>query len=603
MPYKPIGDYGLIGNMHSCALVGNDGSINWCCLPRFDSPSIFAAILDDNKGGRFSIKPRGKFTIDQAYIPDTNVLKTTFDNDSGSIELIDFMPLYKVGGGRLSRLHQIMRIVICTRGVVTFNVLFEPRMDYARGDTNIRCFKHGVVASHSDEKVVLASDVPFEIDGGRASGQHVIKSGQRVNIMLVHGSSRPMQTRFYKPEEKLTRTVDYWRGKVAKLNIESPWHENIMRSYLALHLLVYSPTGAIIAAPTTSLPEEIGGQRNWDYRYAWLRDASLTLDAFSHLGHRDEGAAFMGWLLSVCDKCGGKAQILYDIDFNDPLDEKTLNHLSGYRDSRPVRIGNGAYTQLQLDVFGEVLEAAHNYVQIGGYVSHKTWRLLESFVDAACTMWHLPDSGIWEVRGGPFHFTHSKMMCWVAANRGIKIAKQLGYKNRVHEWEENEQEIREDILKRGWNESKQAFTQHYDTQALDASILLMPLLGFLPVSDERVKSTVDCVMRELIVNGLVRRYNTSETDDGLAGSEGAFLWCSFWLVRVLLKLDRFDEAKALYERLIGYSNHLGLLSEMVDPASGQMLGNFPQALSHLGIITAGLELTRIGSERALGGDR
>jgi GH15 family glucan-1,4-alpha-glucosidase len=355
--------------------------------------------------------------------------------------------------------------------------------------------------------------------------------------------------------------------------------------------MVYSPTGAIVAARTTSLPEEIGGERNWDYRYTWLRDASLTINAFAHLGHREEANEFMNWLLTVCGKCGPRAQILYDIDFEDPLEETVLGHLEGYRNSRPVRVGNGAYQQRQLDVYGEVLEAAYNYLNIGGHISRRSWRLLRGFVEAACTLWQSPDSGIWEVRGGPYHFVHSKVMCWVAVDRGIKIAERLGHRKNLKYWGEVAEKIRDDILKRGWNSKRGAFTQHYETEALDASNLLIPLFGFLPVSDERVKSTIDRTVAELGWNGLLRRYRTDQTDDGLKGSEGAFLWCAFWLVRNLLRLERLHEATDLYNRLLSYGNHLGLLSEMVDPTSGEALGNFPQALTHLAVIITGMEMT------------
>jgi len=305
----------------------------------------------------------------------------------------------------------------------------------------------------------------------------------------------------------------------------------------------------------------------------------------------------MKWLLKVCGKCGSKAQILYDIDSNDPLDEQLLGHLKGYRDSRPVRVGNGAYQQRQLDVFGEVLEAAYNHLSIGGRITRRAWELLKSFVNAACELWQLPDSGIWEVRGGPYHFVHSKLMCWVAVDRGIKIGEKLGHKKNLEHWRRTAQEIRHDILTRGWNSKRQAFTQHYDTPALDASNLLMSLFGFLPVSDERIMSTIERTAAELNHNGLLRRYIPEETDDGLSGSEGAFLWCSFWLIRNLIRLGRLEEAITLYQRLLGYSNHLSLFSEMTDPTSGEALGNFPQALTHLAVIITGLELTQAIQEK------
>ncbi|MFC1848280.1 glycoside hydrolase family 15 protein, partial [Chloroflexota bacterium] len=408
---------------------------------------------------------------------------------------------------------------------------------------------------------------------------------------LRYGSGQPQHPGRYHSARKLERTTAYWQRKAESCVFTGPWRDAIVRSYLALHLLVYSPTGAIVAAPTTSLPEHIGGERNWDYRYTWLRDASLTLTAFFRLGHADEATGFMNWLLSVCDKCGPKAQILYDIDFLDPLDEQELDHLRGYRDSRPVRIGNGAYQQRQLDVFGEILEAAYRYLDIGGHITRRAWGLLESFVDAACLLWKWPDQGIWEIRGGPYHFVHSKFMCWVAVDRGIKMGERLGHRKNIRRWRETADETRSDILEKGWNGEKKAFTQHYDTTALDSSNLLMNFFDFLPVSDERMRSTIERTVEELSWNGLLRRYNTDETDDGLSGTEGAFLWCSFWLVRSLIRMDRLDEAVALYERLVGYSNHLGLLPEMVDPATGEALGNFPQALTHLGIIITGIELT------------
>jgi GH15 family glucan-1,4-alpha-glucosidase len=305
----------------------------------------------------------------------------------------------------------------------------------------------------------------------------------------------------------------------------------------------------------------------------------------------------MKWLLNVCDRCGPKAQILYDIDFKDPLIEQLLDHLKGYRNSCPVRTGNDAYQQRQLDVFGEVLEAAYTYVTIGGLISRRSWKLLESFVDAACDLWHYPDSGIWEVRGSPQHFVHSKLMCWVAIDRGVKMAERLGYSSDIVKWRKAAQEVRDDLLARGWNAQRQAFTQHYDTSALDASNLLMPLFGFLPVSDPRVTSTIERTIEELGHNGFLRRYRTYETDDGLAGSEGAFLWCSFWLVRNMLRMGKLDDAVALYQRLLRCSNHVGLFSEMVDPASGEALGNFPQALTHLAVMTAGLELTQAVQDR------
>lgn len=597
MGYKPISDYGIIGNMLSAALVGTDGSIDWCCLPRFDSSSVFAAILDDEKGGRFHIKPPVPYESYQAYLTHTNILQTTFKTEAGTATVTDFMPCYRTSRRRLTQFHEIHRRVDCTDGQVALEVVFEPRLNYARTGTLLSTSKYGVTASGGSETLALSSMIPFTVRGGRAVGQFTLQPGQRAEFILRYGSDRPLAPGVYGSAGKLKRTRDYWQQLAEACICSGSWREAIVRSYLTLHLLVYAPTGAIIAAPTTSLPEQIGGERNWDYRFTWLRDACLTINAFARLGHKEEAIGFMKWLVTVCGKCGAKAQILYDMDFEDPLNEQELGHLRGYRDSRPVRIGNDAYRQFQLDVFGEVLEAAYSYIDIGGRITRRTWGLLESFANAACENWQLPDSGIWEVRSGPYHFVHSKLMCWVAVDRGIKIAERLGYRKNLGRWQKTAREIRDDILARGWNPERGAFTQHYDTPALDASNLLVPLFDFLPISDKRVTSTIEHIVEELSWNGLLRRYKTDETDDGLRGTEGAFLWCSFWLVRSRLRQGKLEDATALYERLLGYSNHLSLFSEMVVPDSGEALGNFPQALTHLAVIITGLELTRAIEEK------
>ena len=592
MAYKGIGEYGLIGNSYTAALVSNDGSIDWCCLPRFDSPSTFAAILDDEKGGKFHIKPRTSFESQQSYLPDTNILQTTFRTDTGTVTVIDFMPCYRTSRHKLTKFDEIHRLVDCTVGQVPLEVVFEPRLDYARDNALIETYKNGVTARGRSDKLALSSTIPFTSDGGKAIGSFTLKQGESAQFILRYDTDQPKSPGIYGSRRKLERTTAYWKEKAEGCVFSGPLREMMVRSYLTLHLMVYAPTGAIIAAPTTSLPEEIGGERNWDYRYAWLRDASLTLNALFYLGHIEEALGFFNWLVTLCAKCGAKAQTLYDIDYEHPVQEQILDHLKGYRNSQPVRIGNAAYAQLQLDVFGEVLEAAYNYLDMGGYISRRTWESLESFVDAACESWQLPDNGIWEIRGGPYHFTHSKLMCWVAVDRGIKIAEELGFGENIKRWQDVAKDIRADILARGWNPEKRAFTQHYDTTALDASNLLMPLYGFLPITDERISSTIERTIEELGHNGLLRRYRTDKTDDGLSGSEGEFLWCSFWLVRNLLRMGKLEDATALYEKLLGYGNHLGLFPEMVDSVSGEARGNFPQALTHLAVITTGIELIR-----------
>ena len=593
MAYKAIGEYGIIGNSHTAALVSIDGSIDWCCLPRFDSPSVFAAILDDEKGGKFHIRPQIPFQSHQAYLTNTTILQTTFETETGTVTVTDFMPCYQNSQHRLTQFHEIHRLVDCTKGQVALEVIFEPRLNYARSDFLMSASKYGIAVRGGTETLTLSSTIPLATYGDSAIGCFMLQHGQRAELVLRYGSDNPRSPGTYDSRGKLKRTSAYWQQKAVSCTVSGPWREAIVRSYLTLHLLMYSPTGAVVAAPTTSLPEKIGGERNWDYRYSWLRDASLTLNAFFYLGHMEESIGFMNWLVTVCGKCGSRAQILYDIEFKDPTPEQKLEHLKGYRNSKPVRIGNDAYQQTQLDVFGEVLESADNYLIIGGHITHRTWKLLESFVNAACELWQLPDNGIWEIRSGPYHFVHSKLMCWVAVDRGVKIAEKLGYKKNLRCWRKAAQEIKDDILTKGWNPKRRAFTQHYNTLALDASSLLIPLFGFLPVSDERVLSTIEQTVAELSWNGLLRRYRTDETDDGLSGSEGVFLWCSFWLVRNLLRLGRLEDATALYQKLLSYSNHLGLFSEMVDPTSGEALGNFPQALTHLAVIITGLELLHV----------
>ncbi len=591
MTYQPISDYGIIGNKLSAALVSSVGSIDWCCLPRFDSPSTFAAILDDKGGGRFSIRPRPVFTSRQSYLPKTNVLETTFQSGTGSVTLTDFMPCYRNLDGSLNQPVQIHRLLRCTEGEMEIEAVFEPRFDYGRATTHLERARYGIMAAGGQESISLSSRVNFEVTGSTARSRFTLTQGEDAEFVVHYG--QPLSPAIYHPRDKLVKTKLYWQEEAKEGTFYGLWHETILRSYLTLHLLVYQPAGAIIAAPTTSLPEEAGGERNWDYRYSWLRDASMILSTFQLMGHKDEAASFLDWLSNVCSVHGPEGQTLYAIDLKKPPDEEILSHLKGYRDSRPVRIGNDAYRQQQLDVFGEVLEAAYNYLSIRGYISQDKWRLLEAYVDSACKYWRQPDDGIWEVRSGSRHFVHSKLMCWVALDRGIKIAQRLGYSGKLKRWQNTAHQIREDILTRGWKAGRKSFTQHYDTEAVDASLLLLPLYDLLPASDERIVATVARIQEELGWSGLLRRYNLEQTDDGVAGKEGgAFLACSAWLVRDLIRLNRLDEAVSTYERLLRCGNHLGLFPEMFNPDTGEALGNFPQALTHLSIITAGLELNQ-----------
>ena len=597
MPYAPISDYAVIGNMLTAAHVGLNGSIDWCCMPRFDSPSIFAALLDDTHGGRFSISPEGEYHSAQQYLPDTNVVQTEFTTARGKVELTDFMPVFLNQRGQHTSLNEIHRIVRCTEGHASINVLFEPRMRYAEVPTHLRTTRNGVLARCEDEAVTLSSTVALQVEGASATTQLTLSAGGEASFVLRHGTQRVSDVRRLQIHEKLEATASFWRAHAEACSVTGPYRQAIIRSYLALHLLVFSPTGALVAAPTTSLPEHIGGARNWDYRFTWLRDASLTLFAFARLGHLEETHQFMAWLLNICGTCGSDARVLYRIDSSVPPAERLLPHLEGYRQSQPVRIGNAAHLQVQLDVYGEVLEAAHAYQKAGGYISRSTWHTLRRFVEAANHRWMDVDNGIWEVRGSLQHFTHSKLMCWVALDRGVRIARRLGYTRLADKWKTAAGTIRDNILNNAWDPSLKAFTQYYGSGTLDASTLLISLSGLLPATDSRVSSTIEAIERDLMAQGFVRRYEPESTDDGLDDSEGAFLWCSFWLARNLLRLGRREEATNLYERILACANHVGLLAEMVDPASGDALGNMPQALSHLGVIVTGLELTNTDANR------
>lgn len=589
MPYKRINDYGIIGNTHSAALVAADGSIDWACFPRFDSASVFAAILDDQIGGRFRLAPTAHYQSDQRYLSDTNILVTRFVTDSGVCELTDFMPCYERAKGHIAAFHEIHRVARCLEGRVDIEAVFQPRFDYARVTPEMRLHPTGISATGNGEYLSLASPCSLLIDGDTAHSRLSLEAGREAWFVLRYGQKAPLPVHLYEGKNKLARTASYWQTQAQRCVYQGPWREMVVRSYLALCLLVYSPTGAIVAAPTTSLPEEIGGTRNWDYRYAWLRDASFTLDALLGLGHTDEAARFLRWLTRVCVPCGIDSRIMFGIDVGADLREVEMAHLEGYKGSRPVRIGNAAQHQLQLDVFGEVLNTAYIWAREGGTISPHVWLLLEQFAEATCQSWRLPDQGIWEMRAGPYHFVYSKFMCWVALNRATKLARLLG-RHPQPRWQQCAKEIREEVLSRGWSPRKRSFVQHYDTEALDASSLLMPIFGFLPANDHRMMATIERTVEELESGGFLRRYNTDETNDGVTGSEGAFNLCAFWLIRCLAKLGRLEEARERFQRILGYANHLGLFSEMTDPTTGDMLGNFPQAFTHRAVILTALEL-------------
>jgi GH15 family glucan-1,4-alpha-glucosidase len=592
--YLPIEEYALIGDGVTAALVGLDGSIDWLCLPRFDSPSVFARILDRQKGGCFQIVPRERFRARRAYEPDSNVLVTTLETESGEVEVVDFMPPHG-GGERLSD-RLLVRLLRCRRGPVEMAARFDPRFDYARGEAEWSVEKGvGVRAAHEDASLTLYTETAMQAGENGAQGVCALRAGEEAAFVLAYRQPRSMVWRrelLPSAARLLEQTSSYWREWVGRIRYDGPYAGMVRRSALALKLMDYFPTGAIIAAPTTSLPEHIGGVRNWDYRYSWLRDTAFTLYALYLLGFREEGEAFFDWILEVC-QCGPeKLQVLYGVSGERRIDEFELAHLEGYRGSRPVRVGNAAYEQRQLDIYGEVVDCAYLLYKQGGVISKELWTFLRSLVDHVCGVWREPDQGIWEVRGGPQHFVYSKGVCWVALDRGIKMAERLGLDADLGRWRRAREEIHAELMGRGYNAERRAFTQSYGSRQMDAAVLALVLRKVIAANDPRMVSTVERVVEELSENGFLHRYKTEKTDDGLPPGEGVFLLCSFWLVDCYSMMGRHEEARALFERLLGCANDVGLFAEELDPKTGHHLGNFPQAFTHIALINAAVQLER-----------
>lgn len=585
MTYKRISDYGVIGDTYSAALVGIDGSIDWACFPRFDSPSVFAAILDETKGGCFSINPVGDYRVKQRYLLNTNILSTTFTTETGQAELLDFMPVtFGSQPGRCP--HQIHRLVRCTSGSVELASLFKPRFDYARANTKVTPQRNGILAKSRNDSIALSTDISLQVNGNQAQGCFTLHGGETATFVLAYGRRCTYPVHNFDTAAALARTQTYWQGVAEKVRYSGPWKDNVVRSCLLLHLLMYNTTGATVAAATTSLPEKIGGQRNWDYRYSWLRDSAFTWEILYRLGDHRETRNFFNWLLHQCQITTNGTGIVYGIDPLSDLRERTLGHLEGYKGSRPVRIGNGAATMFQMDIFGEVILSIATYHKYGGDIDRKVWSIVEHFARVVCRDWRRTDRGIWEVRGRARHFVYSKVMCWAALDRAVALARALGLgqPKEVAEWEDTAKVIKADILTKGWSNRVQAFTQAYGSDNMDAANLMIPLTGFLPGDDPRVLSTIRRIREELSRGALVNRYHTSTGVDGLSGDEGAFTMLSFWLIGALLYAGEVEEARVLFEEILSYSNHLGLFSEMVDPETKELLGNFPQAFSHVGLI-------------------
>jgi GH15 family glucan-1,4-alpha-glucosidase len=594
--YLPIEDHGIIGDLHTAALVGRDGTIDWLCLPAFDSPSVFCSILDDEKGGHFKLSPVEYARSQQLYLPDTNVLITRFLAPEGMAEVIDFMPILQSPGDR----HRLVRNVRVVRGKMTFDAECRPAFDYARKEHFVSIGDLGAFFASKDSShssLGLSTEVPLkQRPKGAAGARFTLKEGERATFVLTEaeeGEDPGEALTEHDFEELLQSTLVFWRRWLSKSTYRGRWREEVHRSALVLKLMVYDPTGALVAAPTMGLPERIGGERNWDYRYTWLRDAAFTLYALISIGFDEEARNFMGYLRHRCEcDWDGLLQPLYGIDGREDLSETELDHLSGYMNSRPVRLGNAAFGQVQLDLYGAILDAAYLYNKHGAPLDHDLWQNLRRILGWLSENWQKPDEGIWEVRGGKRQFVSSKVMCWVALERAGRISRNRGLPAGDGRWISERDRIYEEIMEKGWNPAKKSFVQHYGSDALDASLLLMPLTKFVGPTDPRWLSTLDSIQEELTYDTLVDRYKTEEAaPDGLRGDEGSFSLCSFWLVECLTQAGRLDEARLALEKMFSYANHLGLYAEEIG-TGGEALGNFPQAFTHLSLISAAVHLDR-----------
>ena len=610
MAYEPIENYGMIGDMHTVALVSMRGAIDWLCAPHFDSPSVFAGLLDDAKGGSFSIAPvDDDVTCRQFYFPGTNVLVTRFLAHEGAAELTDFMPVGRAAEAGPHRL-QVIRRVTVVRGTIALRLVCRPAFDFARKRHTTELTPDGAIFSSEGLRLGLSSDHPLTAMpdhlGEGVTAEFTLNEGDTAVFVLHaldgHESCR-VDMSGDQAERAFRQTVDYWRRWIGRSQYRGRWREMVERSALALKLLTFEPTGAIVAAPTCSLPEGIGGERNWDYRYTWIRDSAFTVYAFLRLGFTDEAAAFMQFLSRLCRdiKPGESLQIMYGIDGRKELTETSLDHLDGYMGSKPVRVGNGAYDQLQLDITGELLDGVYLFNKYARPISHDLWMSLRGLIDWVCDNWQRVDEGVWEVRGGQQHFVYSKLMCWVAVDRGLRLADKRSFPCDRALWQKTRDEIYEEIWDKGWSDERGAFVQYYGSTSLDAANLMMPLTFFVSPFDPRMLRTLHETLKSpaqggLVANSLVYRYNVDETDDGLAGEEGTFNICTFWLVEALTRAGRFapellEEARLMFERMLGFANHVGLYAEETGHR-GEHLGNFPQAFTHLALISAAFNLDR-----------
>ncbi|SDU73190.1 glycoside hydrolase family 15 protein [Jiangella alkaliphila] len=603
--YPPIEDHGLIGDLQTAALVATDGTVDWFCTPRFDSPSVFASLLDAGRGGRFRIAPASDGWVSkQLYLPGTAILITRFLTEEGVGEIVDFMPV--IDGAATDR-HRLVRLLRVVRGQMRVAIDVEPRFDYGRGTHTTEITEAGVLfhgsdgtelALHVARRANLRPEDRMRVEED-AAGVHAVltaSAGEIGGVVLETAPDGP--PREPGRDELLAlfeQTREFWRRWVGRSTYRGRWRERVDRSAITLKLLTYRPTGALVAAPTAGLPEQAGGERNWDYRYTWVRDGSLSIHALLGLGYTEEAGAFLNWLSDrvraplPADGGAPPLQIMYRIDGSSDLSEEELGHFDGWRGSRPVRVGNGAAGQLQLDIFGEALDSVHLAATHGLPVTHAGWQRVTALLDWLCDAWDQPDDGIWETRGGRQHFTYGRVMSWVAFDRALRLADRHARPADVTRWRAHRDAIYQQVMERAWNQQRQAFVQHYDTSVLDAANLYLPLVGFVDARDPRWHSTLAAMDGELVSDSLVYRYDPAASPDGLRGDEGTFSMCTFWYVDALARSGRLDDAVLTFEKMLTYANHVGLYAEEIG-RTGEQLGNFPQAFSHLALITAATTL-------------
>ncbi len=600
--YPAISDHGLIGDLQTAALVSTDGTIDWYCCPRFDSPSVFASLLDHDKGGHFRIAPdRDDYVSRQLYFPDTAILMTRFMTTDGVGEVLDFMP---PAGEKVTDQHRLARRIRVVRGTMRFVADVQPRFDYARQQHKLEVTDAGATFHGDDLSLTLhvagtagrsvrSDGITMEGDGQGVRLSWTMNTGDAGGVVLESQGGPPRRIPVEDLIDDFDRTATFWRRWLRRSTYTGRWRDMVSRSAMTLKLLTYAPTGAVIAAPTAGLPEQIGGERNWDYRFTWIRDSSFSIYSLLGLGYVEEAAAYAGWLRErIAERAGersGPLKIMYRVDGSSDLDEETLDHFEGYKGSRPVRIGNGAADQLQLDIYGELMDSSYLADDHGLQLGHDGWMELRHIIDWLCEHWDQPEEGIWETRGGRQAFTYGRFQSWVAFDRAIRIAQSRGRPADLQRWTTERDLVYQQIMDCGWNQSRHSFVQHYGSDVLDASLLLMPLMGFVSPRDPRWLSTLDAIDEVLVSDSLVYRYNPSASPDGLRGSEGTFSLCTFWYVDALARSGRLDRASLTFQKMHTYANHLGLYSEEIG-LTGEQLGNFPQAFSHLALINAAINL-------------